>query len=118
MALLGFTPPASEGDDNGRARRLTVHGRLTIANIQIIASDLRALPPAGQHLTIDLAAVERIDTAGAWIIHKLMQDWQAAGVEVALAGESKQTPFLGVCWQQILTASRIVMARKERSSFL
>ncbi len=89
MALLGFTPPASEGDDNGRARRLTVHGRLTIANIQIIASDLRALPPAGQHLTIDLAAVERIDTAGAWIIHKLMQDWQAAGVEVALAGESK-----------------------------
>lgn len=89
MALLGFTPPASDGDAHPEARRLAVHGRLTIANIQLIADGLRALVPAGPHLIIDLAAVERIDTAGAWVIHKLMLDWQAAGVTVTLAGEGE-----------------------------
>lgn len=85
MALLGFTPPASEGD----ARILAVHGRLTIAHVQLIASDLSALTPGGTTLTIDLSALERIDTAGAWLIHRLMLDWQAAGVTVALENASK-----------------------------
>lgn len=84
MAQLGFSAPETEGN----ARQIALHGRLTIAHVQHIAADLAALSPAGQHLTIDLGALTRIDTAGALLVHRLMQRWQAAGIDVTLAGES------------------------------
>lgn len=90
MALLGFTPPDSEGDN----RQLAVFGRLTIAHVEAIFADVRALTPAGKALTIDLSGIERIDTAGALLIHRLVQDWQTAGIEVKLAGAGKDASRL------------------------
>jgi phospholipid/cholesterol/gamma-HCH transport system permease protein len=90
MASLGFSPPAPEGD----ARTLALHGRLTISHVQLVAEALETLPPGGTHLDIDLTAVERIDTAGALLIHKLMVHWQASGVEVALRTEGPDAPRL------------------------
>lgn len=90
MALLGFTSPASDGDE----RHIAVHGRLTIAHVQAIAADIRALPPTGTMLSVDLSGVERIDTAGAWLIHRLKQDWESSGVEVNLLGASKDADRL------------------------
>lgn len=68
-------------DDAGAdaARTLRLGGELTVASIGDVTSDLAALRPDGGDLTIDLAAVDRIDTTGAWLVHKLLRDWQAAG---------------------------------------
>ena len=71
-------------DDNSAAggdeRRLAVSGDLTIANLSTIVGPLRAIAPTGKGLVIDLGKIGRIDTAGAWLIHRLVADWDAAGV--------------------------------------
>jgi phospholipid/cholesterol/gamma-HCH transport system permease protein len=50
---------------------------------------LRAIEPTGSALAIDLGGVERIDTAGAWLIHRLMATWTAAGVPAAVENASE-----------------------------
>ncbi len=72
----------------GGARRLTLHGRLTMAHIGDIAGPLRALAPGGGTLAIDLGPVDRIDTAGAWMVHRLVTDWSAAGVPATVENAS------------------------------
>jgi len=72
----------------GAPRRLTMHGEFTLANLGGIVAPLRAIAPAGPELTIDLGGIERIDTSGAWIIHRLVHDWQAAGVPTKVANAS------------------------------
>ncbi len=72
----------------GDARRLAMHGRLTITNMADVVEPLRALPPSGKALAIDLGGVDAIDTTGAWIIHRLAEDWKAAGVPAAIENAS------------------------------
>ncbi len=61
--------------DLNEARVLHFRGRLTLARLGDIPARLRALalPP----VQIDLCAVERMDTVGAWIVHQLMRDHHA-----------------------------------------
>ncbi|MBC7520750.1 MAG: MlaE family lipid ABC transporter permease subunit [Sandarakinorhabdus sp.] len=72
----------------GSAQRLAMHGRLTIAHIGDVVEPLRAIPPSGSDLAIDLGDIERIDTSGAWIIHRLIAEWSAAGVPARLENAS------------------------------
>ncbi len=84
MGKVGFEETAtSEG-----TRRLAVHGRLTMANITEIIGPLRAITPSGQALAVDLGGIERIDTSGAWVIHRLVADWTAAGVSTRVENAS------------------------------
>lgn len=76
------------------ARRLRLAGRLTIGHLGELAPRLAEVRPAGGPLTIDLAGVERLDTAGAWLIHKLQRDFAAAGSEVRLDGASDDARHL------------------------
>ena len=62
--------------DNRRVLRFV--GRLTVARINALSRTTFALAPDGRDLVIDLTAVERIDTVGAWLIYRLMRDWAAA----------------------------------------
>jgi phospholipid/cholesterol/gamma-HCH transport system permease protein len=73
----------------GTARRLAVSGPLTIAHIGDVVEPLRAIAPSGSALAIDLGGIERIDTAGAWVIHRLMASWTAAGVPATLENASE-----------------------------
>ena len=73
----------------GTAQRLAVSGRLTIAHIADVIEPLRAIEPNGSALAIDLAGIERIDTAGAWLIHRLIATWTAAGVPAAVENASE-----------------------------
>jgi phospholipid/cholesterol/gamma-HCH transport system permease protein len=84
MAIASFEQIAGPGD----AQRLAMRGRLTIANIGDLVEPLRAIAPSGSALAIDLAGIERIDTSGAWIIHRLIADWSAAGVPARLENAS------------------------------
>lgn len=83
-----MTIPTLEESTAGEARRLAVRGDLTMANVASIAGPLRAIQPAGKDLAIDLSGIERIDTAGAWLIHRLVQDWGAAGVPARVENAS------------------------------
>ncbi len=72
----------------GEIRRLMVRGRLTIANIKDVVAPLRAISPSGKALEIDLSGIERIDTSGAWLIHRLVSDWTAAGTPATVENAS------------------------------
>jgi phospholipid/cholesterol/gamma-HCH transport system permease protein len=84
MAVASFEQISGPGD----AQRLAMRGRLTMANIGDVVAPLRAIEPSGSALAIDLADIERIDTSGAWIIHRLVADWGAAGVPARVENAS------------------------------
>jgi phospholipid/cholesterol/gamma-HCH transport system permease protein len=90
MAMASFEE--SSGPDD--TRRLAVRGRLTIANIVDVAAPIRAIAPAGTALAIDLAGIERIDTSGAWLIHRLVSDWTAAGTPARVENASSDAERL------------------------
>ena len=71
-------------EGEGDRRVLRAGGRLTIANLGAVDAARAAITPDDRPLTIDLGGVERIDTTGAWVIHKLLRDFDAAGSKVAI----------------------------------
>ena len=62
-------------------------GALTLANLGDIPGRLEALSPAPD--TVDLSGVDRIDTVGAWVIHRLRRDH-----EVKIEGANDKTAEL------------------------
>lgn len=72
-------------------RHLALSGRLTIAHLAVIEPAFAALIPDARRLVIDLAAIERIDTSGAWLVHRLLRDWQTAGVEAQIINADAAT---------------------------
>ncbi len=78
----------------GTVQRLAVSGPLTIAHIADVVEPLRAIAPTGSALVIDLAGIDSIDTTGAWIIHRLMATWSAAGVPATVENASEDAQRL------------------------
>ena len=61
----------SDEDREGK-RTLAFSGQLTLARIGTLADRLAEI--AVQPQQIDLSAIERIDTVGAWIVHRVQRD--------------------------------------------
>jgi phospholipid/cholesterol/gamma-HCH transport system permease protein len=51
---------------------LRLSGSLTLARSRVITRELEALK--ADKLRVDLSDVDRMDTVGAWLIHKLQRD--------------------------------------------
>ncbi|KPF67292.1 ABC transporter permease [alpha proteobacterium AAP81b] len=83
-----MTAPTIADASQGDTRRLALGGDFVMANAGTIAGELRALAPGGRDLAVDLSKIERIDTAGAWLVHRLVTDWTAAGVPARVEGAS------------------------------
>lgn len=71
-------------------RRLILAGALDIAHIDQAAQHLALILPEGLPLEIDLHQITRIDSSGAWLIFRLIRDWQAAGLRADYIGLSPQ----------------------------
>ncbi len=99
MDLTATFDEAQEGDE----RILRFGGRLTLARIGNLPKQLDALtlPPT----RLDLSGVDRIDTVGAWIIHKL-----AVENDAKITGA---TPELWKLISQVKDASQGVQMRPE-----
>lgn len=61
-----------------------VQGRWVISELAIVDAALRQWRPAGP-VIIDLGALERLDTAGAWILHRARRDLCAQGLKADFA---------------------------------
>jgi len=70
-------------DAGGGARTLHLSGALTVASIGGVAPEMAAIEP-DRDLNIDLGGLDRIDTTGAWLVHKLLRDWEKAGKSATL----------------------------------
>ena len=58
--------------DQGGARTVVFTGSLTLAKLGDIPARLETAPPRGER--IDVSGVERIDTVGAWLVHRLARE--------------------------------------------
>lgn len=69
------------------AHTLTLVGGWSVHGLGGIATPLAALRcEAGAPLQIDATGISQLDTAGAWVLHKLLNRLQGEGVEATLQG--------------------------------
>lgn len=79
---VGWFKAAREGD----ALIVAVGGRWTVAELAPLDGPLRALDTgASRRVVIDLGAVERLDTAGAWVLHRTLKQLARDGVAADFA---------------------------------
>jgi phospholipid/cholesterol/gamma-HCH transport system permease protein len=71
----------------GETLVLLAGGRWLVAEAARIDALLKqSAPTAGRPVRLDLAGVEALDTAGAWLFHRTMRDARAAGCAVEMQG--------------------------------
>ena len=74
---------------------LTLAGPWTTRRIGKRAETLDATPPGdARRVSLNIAAVEAMDTVGAWLIYKTVKHFRALGLEVELLGAGKETASL------------------------
>jgi len=78
----------TENRDDGMVVR--AGGRWELAALAKLDATLRRLapPPQPQRVEIDLSALEHLDTAGAWLVHRTQKTLTASGIAVEIAGAS------------------------------
>src|SRR5688500_15732477 len=74
-----------ESEENGR-RVLHLQGDLTLPRLGVLPTRLDRLK--GQPIDLDLADVGRMDTIGAWLVHRTARD---RGGEIRNAGKDHKT---------------------------
>ena len=89
--MASLAPPADPArvvsdTTDGAARLVKLAGRLTILNATALDRDLAAITPEKRPLVIDVASCARVDTTGAWLIHRTARDWRAAGQPADVRG--------------------------------
>ena len=72
---------------------LRISGSLTIHDVSLLHERLSAIKPRAD-LTVDLSAVSRIDTAGAWALSDLRQRLTTAGPAVQIQDPSAEVSLL------------------------
>jgi phospholipid/cholesterol/gamma-HCH transport system permease protein len=90
-----YRPVVEQSEEDGRLH-LRLAGRWTTRNVGEIDGVMNEIATqAGKKpLSIDLSGIERMDTAGAWIVDRLVQKARKADAEVELHGESESTRTL------------------------
>lgn len=62
-------------------------GRWDIGGIAALDSQLRHMrPAAGKSIRFDIGAIEALDTAGAWVLHRTASTWRGAGHATEISG--------------------------------
>src|SRR4051794_5720559 len=82
-----MAPPATiDASQEAGVLILRAAGHWVVATAADLDRRLRALDlPTGRPVTLDLAAVERLDTAGAWLLLRTEHALTARGDRVAIA---------------------------------
>ncbi len=83
---------------------LQAGGAWDVGSVARLDAELRGLAPRERApLTVDLAGVERLDTAGAWLIHRTLRDMRQAGMT---AETRAVTPDFRVMLEQVAANDR------------
>lgn len=64
-----------------------IAGPVTLGNVEPLSMELAAIDPAGAtQVRVDLGQVTALDTAGAWIVFRLLRRLESAGAHVDIVG--------------------------------
>ena len=92
---MSVTTDFSSNVEEGRCV-LRFRGALTLLRIRKLSEQLEEI--TADKLVVDLSEVERMDTVGAWLVHKLERDrgatitssrWGLPAITVAAAGSTR-----------------------------
>ncbi len=81
--------PAIVVSGSGEAIVLAPAGNWTVVDAERLDGEISQaarLPAGVRRVTIDLSGIERLDTAGAWLIHRTAENLTNGGVEVVYTG--------------------------------
>ncbi|MCZ8312240.1 MAG: MlaE family lipid ABC transporter permease subunit [Magnetospirillum sp.] len=102
---------------DGSATRVALGGRWTLANASMLETAMQSLDTKGAELLhIDLAAVDAIDTCGAWILHRQLRRWQGSGAQIELVSTSDAQAAL-LERMGVADEERVPLLRKSDSAF-
>ena len=83
----GKTLPGLAEDLTGPTPKIGLTGDWTLENGTVLeALTTEARYGAVSAVAIDLAGVTRLDTAGAWIVHRMRAEFEVRGARVTLTG--------------------------------
>jgi phospholipid/cholesterol/gamma-HCH transport system permease protein len=99
--MSATTDLRQNNEDGHRVLRFT--GNLTLLRVRKLSEQLRTIE--GNGLIVDLTDVERMDTVGAWLVHKLQRDHNA---KIVGADEDQQTLL-----DHVARADQPVKVRRE-----
>jgi phospholipid/cholesterol/gamma-HCH transport system permease protein len=88
--------PQIEVHQDGDTLICAFSGNWTTRRVHFVDHDVRALETRGniRALTVDVSGIQRIDTAGAWLIERLIAANAARGVETTVVGQSDASSIL------------------------
>ncbi len=88
--------PAVEAREQGGVLQCHFSGNWTTRRVHWVDSQVRALETREnvRSVVVDVSEIQRIDTAGAWLIERLIAAFDARGIEVAVSGESEAAAIL------------------------
>jgi phospholipid/cholesterol/gamma-HCH transport system permease protein len=111
-------PAIERRDENGRLVCM-LSGDWDTQTVALVDDEMRELETAkdAQRLSIDVSRVGRMDTAGAWVVERLVHAHRSRGAEVAVSG---QTESLGILFDAVGETLRkpAEPAADDRQSFL
>ncbi len=88
--------PAVEAREEGGVLICAFSGNWTTRRMHLVDSAVRALETREniRSVVLDVSDIQRIDTAGAWVIERLITANKARGIETTVSGESEATATL------------------------
>jgi phospholipid/cholesterol/gamma-HCH transport system permease protein len=88
-------PQVAVSDTDG-GRKVALSGVWTTRTVAALDSELRDLETAedGSRIILDLSGVEKMDTAGAWIVERFLAACAARGMEIRIASASEAVSTL------------------------
>ncbi|MBL0936560.1 MAG: MlaE family lipid ABC transporter permease subunit [Rhizobiaceae bacterium] len=111
--------PAIERRDEGGRLVCMLSGDWDTQTVALVDDEMRELENAkdAQRLSVDVSRVGRMDTAGAWVVERLVHAHRSRGAEVAVSG---QTESLGILFDAVGETLRkpAEPAADDRKSFV
>ncbi|PWJ85962.1 phospholipid/cholesterol/gamma-HCH transport system permease protein [Pseudaminobacter salicylatoxidans] len=108
-------PPRVVALERGGAADYALTGEWTTRTVASVDADMRKLE--AEHgeapLTLDLSQVEKIDTAGAWLVERLVTARAAQGSGLTLEGQSQEAAILLDAVHEATQRGEPVPARQE-----
>lgn len=88
--------PAIEASSEGGAKVLALSGAWTTRTVAAVDDAMRRmdLGKSGQGLVLDMSGITRLDTAGAWLIERLLARGEAERVPVSVRGQNESMATL------------------------
>jgi phospholipid/cholesterol/gamma-HCH transport system permease protein len=88
--------PAVESREDGGLLTVRLSGWWITRNAAVVDAPMRRLGAAarGKRVELDLSAVERMDTAGAWLVERFLAAAETGGSSVDMRGQSEAAAIL------------------------